>query len=435
MSEQASFSIPGSAQVDETTERYVVTFRDNAVEEGLTTLREQAGVARLANAADFPESALDLEQLGAAEGAVFPTLGVAVVSLDESALNQVMSAAGEDSAILAVEPERVFYAISAELQVEYLEGYRDAVDNLYQKVSTTAPHETGNGVKPAASFTDDTLSTWGLKATKATTSRYTGRGVRVAVLDTGMDLQHPDFRGRSIVSRSFVPGEEVQDGHGHGTHCIGTACGSKDLNGRRYGVASESTIYVGKVLNNSGSGLTSSILAGMEWAIANQCQVISMSLGNTVPTPSTAYETIGRRALENGCLIVAAAGNHRQRVSNPLGTVGQPANSPSILAVGAVDSGLQLASFSCTSGSELGSSVDIAAPGVAVYSSVPMNRGRYAIFNGTSMATPHVAGIAALYSQAYGVRGPLLWLYLLWMAARMPLPSADVGSGLAQAPQ
>lgn len=435
MSEQASFSIPGSAQVDETTERYVVTFRDNAVEEGLTTLREQAGVARLANAADFPESALDLEQLGAAEGAVFPTLGVAVVSLDESALNQVMSAAGEDSAILAVEPERVFYAISAELQVEYLEGYRDAVDNLYQKVSTTAPHETGNGVKPAASFTDDTLSTWGLKATKATTSRYTGRGVRVAVLDTGMDLQHPDFRGRSIVSRSFVPGEEVQDGHGHGTHCIGTACGSKDLNGRRYGVASESTIYVGKVLNNSGSGLTSSILAGMEWAIANQCQVISMSLGNTVPTPSTAYETIGRRALENGCLIVAAAGNHRQRVSNPPGTVGQPANSPSILAVGAVDSGLQLASFSCTSGSELGSSVDIAAPGVAVYSSVPMNRGRYAIFNGTSMATPHVAGIAALYSQAYGVRGPLLWLYLLWMAARMPLPSADVGSGLAQAPQ
>lgn len=434
MSEQASFSIPRSAQADETTGRYIITFRDNAFTEGQETLN-RAGITRLANAADFPESALDLNQLDAAEGAVFPTLGVAVVSMNEDALSRVMSVAGEDSAILAVEPERVFYAIATELQIDYLEGYRDAVDNLYHKISTTAPHEIGNGVKAAVSFVDDGVSTWGLKATKAISSRYTGRGIRVAVLDTGMDLQHPDFRGRSIVPKSFVPGEEVQDGNGHGTHCIGTACGSKDINGRRYGVAYESTIYVGKVLDNSGSGLTSWILAGMEWAIANQCQVISMSLGNSVSTPSTAYETIGRRSLENGCLIVAAAGNHRQSVPNPPATVGQPANSPSILAVAAIDNELKLATFSCTSGSELGANVDIAAPGVAVYSSVPANRGRYAVFNGTSMATPHVAGIAALYSQAYGVRGALLWLYLLWTAARMPLPSADVGSGLVQAPQ
>lgn len=434
MSKQASFSIPSSTQADETTGKYVITFRDNAVTEGLTALREQAGIARLANAADFPESALDLDRLDAAEGAVFPTLGVAVVSMDEDALSHVMSVAGEDSAILAVEPERVFYAIGTELLIDYLEGYRDAVDNLYQKISTTAPHEIGNGVKPTVSFVDDALSTWGLKATKTTTSRYTGRGIRVAVLDTGMDLQHPDFRGRAIVSKSFVPGEEVQDGNGHGTHCIGTACGSKDLNGRRYGVAYESTIYAGKVLSNAGSGNTSWILAGMEWAIANQCQIISMSLGNTIPTPSTAYETVGRRALDNGCLIVAAAGNNG-RQSPPSNTVGQPANSPSILAVAAIDSNLQRADFSAISGSDLGANVDIAAPGVAVYSSVPMNRGRYAVFNGTSMATPHVAGIAALYSQAYGVSGPLLWLYLLWTAMRLPLPSTDVGSGLAQAPQ
>ncbi|NJP08082.1 MAG: S8 family serine peptidase [Leptolyngbyaceae cyanobacterium RU_5_1] len=435
MSEQASFSVPNSAQADETTGRYIVTFRDNSVTEGVAALRDQAGIAGLLNAADFPESALDLSQLDEVGGAVFPTLGVAVVSMDDEALSRVMSAAGEESAILAVEPERVFYALEVELQKDYLQGYRDAADHLYQKVATTAPHETGNGAQPMAVFADDAQSTWGLKATKATTSRYTGRGIRVAVLDTGMDLNHPDFRGRSIVSQSFVPGEEVQDGQGHGTHCIGTACGFKDLNGRRYGVAYESTIYVGKVLSNSGSGNGAWILAGMEWAIANQCQVISMSLGNTVPTPSTAYETVGRRALENGCLIVAAAGNHRQQVSMPPGTVGQPANSPSIMSVAAIDSGLQLASFSATSGPDLGASVDIAAPGVAVYSSVPMNKGRYASFRGTSMATPHVAGIAALYSQAYGVRGPLLWLYLIWTARRMPLPSADVGSGLAQSPQ
>ena len=433
MPERTSFSIPSSAQAEPTTGRYIITFRDNAVTAGIAALSDQAGITGLVSAADFPESALDLSQLEAAGGAVFPMLGLAVVSLDDAALSSVMSAVGQESAILAIEPERIFYAIGA-VQEDYLQGYRDAADHLYQKAAASAPDQAKTGAQPAATFADDAQSTWGLKATKAMISRYTGRGIKVAVLDTGMDLQHPDFRGRTVVSQSFVPGETVQDGFGHGTHCMGTACGSPDLNGRRYGVASESTIYVGKVLSNAGSGNTSWILAGMEWAIANQCQVISMSLGNTVPTVSTAYETVGRRALENGCLIVAAAGNHRQQASSALGTVGQPANSPSILAVAAIDSTLQLARFSCTSGAELGTNVDIAAPGVAVYSAVPMDKGRYALFNGTSMATPHVAGIAALYAQAYGVRGALLWLYLIWSATRMPLSSADVGSGLVQAP-
>jgi len=433
MSEQPSFSVPSSAAPGETTGRYVITFQDNAVAEGLDLLRDQTGIAGLANAANFAGSALDLNQFEAAGGAVFPILGVAVVSMDEGALNRVRSLAGEDSVILAVEPERIFYALEPGLSKDYLEGYRDAADNLFKKVSAIAP-EAEEPAPPMETFADDAESTWGLKATKAIASRYTGKGIKVAVLDTGMDLQHPDFQGREIVSQSFVPGEDVQDGVGHGTHCIGTACGFKDANGRRYGVAYESTIYVGKVLDNSGSGETAWIVAGMEWAIANQCQVISMSLGNTVPTPSAAYDAIGRRAMENGCLIVAAAGNHRRANPRRVGTVGQPANSPSILAVGALNSTLQLASFSCTSGPDLGASVDIAAPGVAVYSSVPVNQGRYDTYNGTSMATPHVAGLAALISEAYGVQGALLWLYLAWTARRLALPSVDVGNGLAQAP-
>ncbi|MBE7384610.1 MAG: S8 family serine peptidase [Leptolyngbya sp. SIO1E4] len=433
MSEHANFSVPPSGQANEATGRYIITFRDNVLTEGISILRSRAGVTRLANAADFQASALSMEQLDAAGGAVFPNLGVAAVSLDEDALTQMMSCAGEDSSILAVEPERVFYAINDELPVDYLEGYRDAANDLYQKIVMKTPCEAGNGT--AAAFADDAQSSWGLKGTKVTSSRYTGKGIRVAVLDTGMDLRHPDFKGRSIISKSFVPGEDVQDEHRHGTHCVGIACGYQDLNGQRYGVAYESTIYVGKVLSNAGKGNSSWILAGMEWAISNQCQVISMSLGNKVLTPSTAYETIGRRALENGCLVIAAAGNHRQKVANPPGTVGQPANSPSIMAVAATDRKSQLASFSGSSGSDLGANVDIAAPGVDVYSSVPMNQGRYDRLNGTSMATPHVAGIAALYSQAYDVRGPLLWLYLIWQTKRMSLPSADVGSGLVQAPQ
>jgi subtilisin len=423
MSEQPSFPIPETAQADQTTGRYIITFREDAVTEGLDLLSDQTGIRGLANAADFPDSALDLSQIEAAGGAVFPTLGVAVVSLDEGAFSSIMTSAGEDSAILAIEPETTFYAIEEGLSVDYLQGYRDAVNHLYEKATATDAAE----IEKQVCFADDREFTWGLKATKAMKSLLTGNGMKVAVLDTGMDLQHPDFAGRSIVSQSFVPGEDVQDGMGHGTHCIGTACGLKDLNGRRYGIASESTIYVGKVLSNAGSGASGWILAGMEWAIVNGCQVISMSLGNTNPNPSTAYETVGRRALKNGCLIVAAAGNHGPK------PVGQPANSPSIMAVAAVDNCLKVADFSSPSGVFPGAKVDIAAPGVKVYSSLPVDKGRYAAWNGTSMATPHVAGIAALYAESTGKRGAQLWQVLTSHAMALPLPSA-VGSGLVQAP-
>ncbi len=423
MSEQASFPVPATAQADETTGRYIITFREDAVTEGLDLLSDQTGIMGLASAADFPDSALDFGQLEAAGGAVFPTLGVAVVTLDEAAFSSVMTSAGVDSAILAIEPESTFYAIDDGLSVDYLRGYRDAVDNLYEKANNTVA-----GTEKQECFADDTESTWGLKATKVMNSLFTGNGMKVAVLDTGMDLLHPDFAGRSIVSQSFVPGEGVQDGQGHGTHCIGTACGFKDLNGRRYGVAHKSTIYVGKVLSNAGSGSSAWIIAGMEWAIVNGCQVISMSLGNTNPKQSIAYETVGRRALQNGCLIVAAAGNHGP------GTVGQPANSPSIMAVAALDNCVQVAGFSSPSGVLTGAKVNIAAPGVKVYSSVPMNKGRYATFNGTSMATPHVAGIAALYAESTGKRGAQLWQLLTSRATALPLPSDRVGSGLVQAP-
>jgi subtilisin len=424
MSEQPSFPIPATAQADETTGRYIITFRDDSVTEGLDLLHDQTGITGLANAADFPDSALDFGQIEAAGGAVFPTLGIAVVTLDEGGFGSVMTSAGEDSAILAIEPETTFYAIEEGLSVDYLQGYRDAVNHLYDKATAATDTEE---IEKQECFADDTEFTWGLKATKAMKSLLTGNGMKVAVLDTGMDLLHPDFAGRSIVSQSFVPGEDVQDGFGHGTHCIGTACGFKDLNGRKYGVAHESTIYVGKVLSNAGSGASGWIIAGMEWAIVNGCQVISMSLGNTNPNPSIAYETVGRRALRRGCLIVAAAGNHGPK------PVGQPANSPSIMAVGAVDNCLKAPVFSSPSGVFPGAKVDIAAPGVNVYSSVPVDKGRYDSFRGTSMATPHVAGIAALYAESTGKRGAQLWEVLTSHAMALPLPSA-VGSGLVQAP-
>lgn len=447
MNDEPTFTVP---QGDETTGRFIVTFRDDGDTEGMAALLRESGIKALPNAADFSASAFDPTQLDAEGGVYFPLLGMAVVTLDPTELSNLMGVAGADAPILDVEPERMFYATGGEgsLPLPYLLGYRDAVNHLVDKATSANVEEDAEA---AATFSDDAQSTWGLKATRVINSRYTGQGIKVAVLDTGMDLNHPDFRGRSIQSRSFIPGQTAQDGNGHGTHCIGTACGRKNSFGRRYGIAINATIFAGKVLDNAGSGPTAGILAGMEWAIANNCHVISMSLGNRVPTPSTAYDNAGRRALQRGCLIIAAAGNHRLRGNfdgTLPGTVGQPANSPSILSVAALDNQLRLATFSCKSGATGGSNVDVAGPGVAVYSSVPEPfppnaqpggpgrpwPSRYHSINGTSMATPHVAGIAALYAEAYRARGEALWQLLVSRAQRLSLPNVDVGAGLVQAP-
>ncbi len=432
MPDQPSFSPLASAQADETTGRYIITFANGRVTEGLAALKKGAGISRLPNAAEFNDSALDLEQLQSAGGAVFPTLGIAVVTLDEDAHNSMASVRGEDAAILDIEPERILYAMGdTAFAPSYFRGYRDAVNDLYAKIPSDSLDDSSN--EAAVSYADDAQSTWGLKATDAVNSRWTGRGIKVAVLDTGFELNHPDFRGRAITTKSFVSGQTVQDGNGHGSHCIGSACGFKDLNGRRYGVAYEASIFVGKVLSNAGSGADAGILAGMEWAIQNGCHLISMSLGADINSPSTAYENAGRRALAAGCLVVAAAGNSADRQAGRFSFVGRPANNPSILAVGAVNSQSRMANFSARSGTFPGSSVDIAAPGVAVYSSTKLPQ-RYAIFAGTSMATPHVAGIGALYAQAFQIRGAQLWQMLTSRARRLPLDNRDVGAGLVQAP-
>ncbi|MDQ4105124.1 MAG: S8 family serine peptidase, partial [Actinomycetota bacterium] len=346
-----------------------------------------------------------------------------------------LSALEADDRILSVEPERILYAIEDRpVPLEYVRGYRDGVSNLYEQLA--AGTEAGLDAAIAAVFNDNASSTWGLQATRATTSTRTGARIRVAILDTGFALDHADFAGRPVLSRSFISGQGVQDGHGHGTHCVGTACGPKAPPGgsRRYGVATHADILVGKVLSNQGSGSDSGILAGINWAIANGARVISMSLGANVRQVSQAYETVGQRALAAGSLVIAAAGNNANRAAGNFGFVGIPANSPSIMAVAAVDANLRIANFSARSNPVAGGKIDIAGPGVAVYSSWPMPT-RYNTISGTSMATPHVSGVAALISQVTGARGAQLWSRLLQTARPLNIPSVDVGSGLVQAPQ
>jgi len=265
-------------------------------------------------------------------------------------------------------------------------------------------------------------ATWGLIACKVPPCTRDGNGIKVAVLDTGFDLGHPEFAGRAFTTATFV-GQPVQDLHGHGTHTTGTACGPKTPPGpiQGYGIAGKAQIFSGKVLTNSGTGTQAQVLAGMNWAVTNKCEIISMSLGANAPV-HPAYTAAGQAALNNGCLIIAAAGN-----SGP-GPTGAPANSPTIVAVAAVDINLQPAPFSCRG------KIEIAGPGVNVFSSWPRPQLHNTI-SGTSMATPHVSGCAALWAQTSpALRGAALRAKLLATARHLPFPASVVGAGLVQAP-
>jgi subtilisin family serine protease len=412
------------------TGRYVVVFRaDVAGDVFSEALASLTGASDVANSLDYADGAVDLAEARRADALVFARIGLAVVAAQDGA--DLAARAAADPRILAIEPERILHALDERpLSLEYARGFRDGVSSLYERLA-----EAGAGSGAEESFADTAEFTWGLQATQAASSSRMGTDIAVAILDTGFDLEHPDFAGRPVVSQSFVSGVTAQDGHGHGTHCIGTACGPKDPPGdsRRYGVAPESAIFAGKVLNDEGSGTDSEILAGIDWALTTKVRVISMSLGADVKEVSQAYEAVGQRALQAGTLIVAAAGNNANRSAGNVGFVGMPANSPSIMAIAALDSNLQIANFSARGSAVAGGQIDVAAPGVDVYSSWLMPT-RYNTISGTSMATPHVAGIAALTSQATGATGSDLWTKVVEGARPLDLPAVDVGSGLAQAP-
>lgn len=236
-------------------------------------------------------------------------------------------------------------------------------------------------------------------------SRVTGRGVKVAILDTGIDNDHPDLSVTGGVS--FVPGvASWDDDNKHGTHCAGIVAARNNLIGI-VGVAPDASLFAVKVLNAGGSGQLSWILAGMSWAAQNKMDIVSMSLGSLASSSDAtcvlAYQRAAQVLDRAGCLVVAAAGN-----SGPTNSpwVGQPARCPGFMAVAAVDQNRQLASFSSHGPATLcpDCGVEIAAPGVSVRSTVP--GGGYQLLSGTSMACPHVSGAAALLRQLHPTLSP-----------------------------
>jgi subtilisin family serine protease len=414
------------------TGRYIVTFREGAEEAAMQSFSSQR--MRVADARDFKNQAAILESVGDADAVAFPEIGVALVSgmaAQERSMGVMMAEAEADSPYESIDPEyfvfsdavteaylQNFATQGAKTSGDYLRGFLQAAEMIAKEFGYDGERSTVDEQEEAQALG----VTWGLSACRVPPSSRSGLGIKVAVLDTGMDTGHADFAGRAIMGASFV-GQPVIDLNGHGTHCIGTSAGPKTPAGAipRYGIGYRASIFAGKVLTNSGSGTQAAVLAGMNWAIANRCQVISMSLGSQSPI-HPAYTAAGQAALNNGLLIVAAAGNSYGQFT------GSPANSPTIMSVASLDSNLKPSNFSNKG------KVDIAGPGRDVFSSWPRPT-RYKTISGTSMATPHVAGCAALWAETSpNLRGLQLWKKLQATAKKLPLAPQLVGAGLVQAP-
>ena len=317
----------------------------------------------------------------------------------------------------------------------------------------------------ASDASNDAAVTWGIQAVGATGSPFDGSGITVAVLDTGIDPAHPAFEGTTLVRRNFTE-EGEDDINGHGTHCAGTIFG-KDVDGTRIGLARNvDKALIGKVLGDGGG--SSAILAeAIQWAVNQGAHVVSMSLGIDFPgfvkwvvdvhsldeRPATSMALEAYRANVNlftqlarmveaqgmfgqGTVIVAASGNESNRPSYEI-AVAPPAAGTGIISVGALEQsaqGLSVAYFS-------NNQVDISAPGARVLSAVP--GGGLGLKSGTSMATPHAAGVAALWAQrqletAGRVNNQILMAQLIASGTFEPLLSGveaeDAGSGIVQAP-
>lgn len=268
---------------------------------------------------------------------------------------------------------------------------------------------------------DNKTSAWGVNAIGALAAwgayGSRGKGVRIAVLDTGVDATHPDLKGKVDAWAEFdlqgnqVPDSKPHDTDQHGTHCAGIIAGG-DASGVWIGVAPEAKLACGLVLDGKKGGSDAQVLAGMEWAIEQKVDAISMSLGGLTigPDVPSTYTTAIIDALRLGIPVVTAIGNEGSQTS------GSPGNDLFAFAVGATDSRDRVAGFSGGQTQIVFESAfiqpellplpyskpDLTAPGVAILSSVP--DGKWEHFNGTSMATPHVAGAIALLLAATSLR-------------------------------
>jgi serine protease AprX len=247
-------------------------------------------------------------------------------------------------------------------------------------------------------------------ADKVWAAGYTGKGVKVAVIDTGVDASHPDLNGDKVVAWvDFVNGKtSPYDDHGHGTHVSSTIAGTGNASDGKYrGVAPDASLMEAKVLSGDGSGSDANIIKGIDWAVQNGAQVISMSLGSTAHDQAIDDAVAG--AVSKGVTVVVAAGN-----SGPdANTISSPGDCPSAITVGASGRNDTIASFSSRGPSYDGSiKPDVTNMGVGLVaakaSGTNPTKGTkyYVAMSGTSMATPMTSGVVALLLQANSSQTP-----------------------------
>ncbi|MFJ3800462.1 S8 family peptidase [Streptomyces sp. NPDC090088] len=240
---------------------------------------------------------------------------------------------------------------------------------------------------------------------------YTGKGVKVAVLDTGIDTTHPDLKTQVVAARNFTNSADTTDHFGHGTHVASIIAGTGAESAGKYkGVAPDARLLNAKVLGDDGSGDDSSILAGMEWAAQQGADIVNLSLGGGDTAGVDPLEAeVDKLSETKGILFAIAAGNEGE---GGAGTVDSPGSAADALTVGAVDGSDKLAYFSSRGPTADGTlKPDVTAPGVNITAAaakgsvidkeVGENPPGYLTISGTSMATPHVAGAAALLKQEH----------------------------------
>ncbi len=268
------------------------------------------------------------------------------------------------------------------------------------------------------------VTPWGITEIKASDVNLDGRMIKVGVIDTGIDSTHPDLSGMVKGGINFINSRKsAMDDNGHGTHVSGTIAAVDNSIGV-VGVSQHIELYSLKVLNASGSGYLSDIIEALQWATGmnggTRLDVVNMSLGTDSDAPL--FRSAIDAVASDGLIMVAAAGNDGTDVD-------YPAAYPGVMAIAAVDIGHNAAYFTSP-----GTEVDLAAPGVDVYSTVP--GGKYASYNGTSMATPHVTGTVALILESHGpgaLTYNMILEHLTETAAPLDGGENTVGAGLVDA--
>jgi subtilisin family serine protease len=310
-----------------------------------------------------------------------PTKGV-------SAVDEVIESAKSLNATIYYRYDSALLGFAAELSDQALDSLAKNQNIAYIEADQVVTIDTTQNNPPSWGL--DRVDQANLPLSSSYTYNYTGAGVHAYIIDTGILITHNDFGGRASVGYDAVgDGRNGIDCNGHGTHVSGTVGGSS------YGIAKGVTLHAVRVLNCSGSGTTSGVIAGVNWVTSNHVNpaVANMSLGGGA---STSLDTAVSNSIAAGVTYAIAAGNNNRNACSY-----SPARVATAITVGATTSTDARASYS-----NYGSCLDLFAPGSSITSAWIGSNSASNTISGTSMATPHVAGVAALYLQAHPSANP-----------------------------